>query len=392
VSSLSSPFVVGQFLIAVYQGYERGYSDFTINFQEVQGAFPNVCAPVAGILEYYRFERGFDFEFTNVPEFVAHTKTLSPLVYGLDQLSRPSPLNTVWKFATASEIHSLVDVCLDEVSRAAVCEAGVIQGLEWCLNEVMDNVLQHADTTHGYMMAQIHSGARHIAICIYDYGQGIYNSLRNSPHAPRNTVDAITIALKEGVTRDKSVGQGNGMWGLYNIVRSNSGLLNITSGSGFFGLHGTELKTSSKVPFLSTSNNCTTVDFQIDFDKIISIADALGGYKPVNARIENLQDEQNNVVYKLAEKASGTGTRQSGAGIRNEIMNVLRQSNSIVVLDFKGVSVVSSSFADELIGKLAAECGLVTFMQRFKLVGMNETVQAITNRSVTQRLGSEQSQ
>jgi anti-anti-sigma regulatory factor len=105
-----------------------------------------------------------------------------------------------------------------------------------------------------------------------------------------------------------------------------------------------------------------------------------------------MQDEQDNVMYKLSEKASGTGTRQSGAAIRNEIMNILRQSNSIVVLSFEGVSVVSSSFADELVGKLAAECGLITFMQRFRLVGMNETVQAIMNRSVTQRIGSDPSQ
>lgn len=260
ISSLSSPFVVRHFLRALHQGQDRGYSDFAIDFRDVQGAFPNACAPLAGILEYYRSERGFEFESQNVPDFVAHTKTLSPLIYGLDQSTRSSPLNTVWKFATASEIHLLVDACLEEVSRAAVCEAGVIQGLEWCLNEVMDNVLQHASTTHGYMMAQIHSGSRHIAICIYDYGQGIYNSLRSSPHAPTNAVDAITVALEEGVTRDKEIGQGNGLWGLYNIVHSNSGQLNITSGPGFFGLHGSEIKTSPKVPYLSSSNNCTTVD------------------------------------------------------------------------------------------------------------------------------------
>jgi anti-sigma regulatory factor (Ser/Thr protein kinase) len=296
-------------------------------------------------------------------------------------------LNTVWKFASADEIHRLVDGFLNEIARAAVCQHGVIQALDWCVNEIMDNVLQHAETTHGYVMGQIHPASQHIAFCIYDYGRGIFNSLRRTQHAPRNAVDAITLAVKEGVTRDKAVGQGNGMWGLYNIVRSNFGILNITSGSGFFGVNGDDTKTSTNVPFLNATHNCTTVDFQIDFDKGISISEALDGHEPANLRVENLEDDRNNVVYRLADKSSGTGTRQSGAAIRNEVINITKQTDSIVLLDFNGVSVISSSFADEFIGKLAVEFGFIGFTQRFRLVGMNATVQAITNRSVSQRLG-----
>ena len=385
--SLSSPFIVGNFLRTIYQGNQRGYQDFVLDFAAVERAFPNVCAPVAGIIEYHRSQLDYSFEFENVPDFLQRTHTLAPLVVAANSSRHHSLLNTVWRFASADEIHTLVDDFLDEVSRVAVCEEGVIQGLEWCVNEIMDNVLQHADTTHGYVMGQIHSASQHIAFCIYDYGQGIFNSLRDTQHAPKNAVDAITLAVREGVTRDKVVGQGNGMWGLQNIIRSNSGILNITSGPGFFGIHGDDTRTSANVPFLSRTHNCTTVDFQIDFDKGISIPEALGGHKPTNLRVENLEDDQNNVVYRLADKSSGTGTRQSGAAIRNEVINITKQTDSVVLLDFSGVSVVSSSFADEFIGKLAVEFGFIGFTQRFRLVGMNATVQAITNRSVSQRLG-----
>jgi anti-anti-sigma regulatory factor len=251
----------------------------------------------------------------------------------------------------------------------------------------MDNVLQHANTTHGYVMGQIHPTSQHIALCIYDFGQGIYNSLRNTQYAPKDAVDAIMLAVKEGVTRDKLVGQGNGMWGLNNIVRSNSGILGITSGSGFFGINRDEIRKSTNVPFLSPEHNCTTVDFQIDFDKGISISEALGGHEPVDVRIEHLEDDRGNVVYRLADKPSGTGTRQSGAALRNEVVNITRQTDSVVLLDFTGVSMVSSSFADEFIGKLAVEFGFIGFTQRFRLIGMNPTVQSIANRSVSQRLG-----
>lgn len=379
---------MGSFLFGIRQGKQLGYQDFVLDFDAVERAFPNVCAPVAGIIEYYRSQLDYSFKFENVPDFLQRTHTLAPLVVAVDSSQHHSLLNTVWKFASADEIRTLVNDFLDEVSRQAVCQEGVIQGLEWCVNEIMDNVLQHADTTHGYAMGQIHPASRHIAFCVYDYGQGIFNSLRGSQHAPNSAVDAITMAVKEGVTRDKVVGQGNGMWGLYNIVRANSGILNITSGSGFLGVHDDDTKTSNSVPFLSHDHNCTTVDFQIDFDKVISIPEALGMHEPTNLRIESLEDNQNNVVYRLADKSSGTGTRKSGEAIRNEVINITKQTDSVVLLDFSGVSVISSSFADEFVGKLAVEFGFIGFTQCFRLVGMNATVQAITNRSVSQRLGT----
>jgi len=385
--NLSQSFIVGSFLIALHQGRLEGCTNFRLNFATVDRVFPNVCVPVAGIIEYYRAELGISFEVEDEPEFLAHTQMKHPLVFGIDQGRRSSPLNTVWNFSTAEEIHRLVDAMLDEVSRAAVCEQGVIAGLEWCLNEVMDNVLQHSNTNHGYSMAQIHPQTQHIAICVYDNGQGIYNSLRNSHYSPATAVDAITIALEEGVTRDKKVGQGNGMWGLHNIVRANSGSLNITSGPGFLGMHGETPTTMLQIPYLSKERNCTTVDFQIDFDKGISIAKALGGHEPVNSRIECLEDDHDRIVYKLADKASGTGTRRSGVAIRNEVLNLSKPTESVIVLDITGVSVVSSSFADEFIGKLALQYGFIAFTQRFRLVGMNPIVQAIANRSVSQRLG-----
>jgi anti-anti-sigma regulatory factor len=386
IPSLSSPFVIGNFIRAIYQGNEYGYTDFVLDFSGIEGVYPNVCAPLAGLIDYYKVNREFLFNYRNVPDFLVRTRTLDPVDAASDDTHRRYPLNVVWKFSIAEEVKSLVDAYLDAVSRSSICQGGVIQGLEWCLNEVMDNVLQHATTTHGYVMGQIHNASQHMAVCIYDHGQGILNSFRTSIHSPNNAVDAITIALKEGVTRDKNIGQGNGMWGLNNIVRSNSGLLNITSGSGFVGIRTNDTRTSTSVPYLSPENSCTTVDFQIDFDKRISIANALGGYEPVNFRIENLEDERNNIVCKLAEKSSGTGTRQSGVAIRNEIINIRNQTSSVIVLNFSGVSLISSSFADELIGKLVVEYGFVGFAQGFRLIGMNETIQAITNRSVVQRL------
>ena len=99
-----------------------------------------------------------------------------------------------------------------------------------------------------------------------------------------------------------------------------------------------------------------------------------------------MEDDYENIVFPLTDKASGTGTRRSGEALRNEIVNTINQTDSIVVIDFDKLSVVSSTFADELIGKLAVKIGFISFNQKCRLVGMNETVQAIVNRSVQQRL------
>lgn len=386
---LNHPRVVSDFLDAMKDGIEKGYQDYMFVFRpSIQRAFPNTCAPIAGLVEHYR-NNGYEFQSKEIPEFIQNTYTINPLsVTDNNIMLSRAPLNRVWRFENSEEINEIVDKLVDEVYQQAFCENGVIEGLTWCLNEVMDNVLQHSLVSKGYVMGQIHKSTKHIAFCIFDAGQGIFNSLRSSKHSPRNPIDAITLAVKEGVTRDVAIGQGNGMWGLHNIVKSNSGRLVIRSNSASYMLRGDEIKTFKNIPTISKERGTTTVDFQIDFDKGISIADALGGFTPVNLRLEALEDEKGNMMYKLAEKSSGTGTRQSGQRIRNEVMNIHRETNRVIEIDFKGISVISSSFADELIGKLVAEYGFFGFMQVFRLKNMNEIVQPIVNRSVAQRMAS----
>jgi hypothetical protein len=125
----------------------------------------------------------------------------------------------------------------------------------------------------------------------------------------------------------------------------------------------------------------------LDYTAGIAISDALGGFEPTNHRIESLEDERGFIPYRLGDKSSGTGTRQSGEKLRNEILNISREASGIIVLNFDGIAVVSSSFADEFVGKLVAHFGFTGFVRRFRLVHMNNAVEGIVNRSVSQRMG-----
>ena len=380
--------VVDDFIRCMNHGYAKGYRTFQIQFSDVNLAYPNVCIPIAGILEYYQ-EQGVEFEFAfkGSTKYLKFTRFHQPLSVSenLTELKK-YPFDNTWKFNDSEDVQNLVDSLVREVSQIAVCETGVLDGLTWCLNEVMDNVLQHSQVGVGYVMGQVHSTTKHIAFCVFDYGQGIYNSLKATEHSPRFPVDAITLSIKEGITRDKKIGQGNGMWGLHNIVKSNAGTLMITSNGAAYLLKDNSVRTFPNLPYLTRQNGCTTIDFQIDYDKGISITDSLGGYTPLNLRTYSLEDERGRLIYKLADKASGTGTRQSGERLRHEIINLYNDAESIIEIDFSEVSVVSSSFADELIGKLVTEYGFSGFTHIFRLRNMNTIVQSIVNRSVSQRM------
>jgi len=299
------------------------------------------------------------------------------------ELAKSNCLNTVWKFESLDDIYLLINSFVDELSKIIVCKKGVLEGFEWSINEVLDNVLQHSGENFGYVQGQVNKRKKKFKFCVLDTGQGIYKSLLHSKHKPENAMEALQLSVKEGITRDKKIGQGNGLWGLHQIVSENVGKLVIVSNSAVYCFENNKSNSFElKTPF---ENGCI-VDFELDYSREISISKAFGGYEPVNLKMESLEDPIGNIVIDMHTKESGVGTRRSGEKIRNELMNIYTQTNKIITLNFDGINIISSSFADELIGKLVKEYGFVNFNNIFKLKNMNANVQTIVQRSVAQRM------
>jgi hypothetical protein len=57
-----------------------------------------------------------------------------------------------------------------------------------------------------------------------------------------------------------------------------------------------------------------------------------------------------------------------------------------IYLDFSDIALVSSSFADEVVGKIFVDVGPLEFMQRFELRNMSLMVRQIVDRAIQQRL------
>jgi hypothetical protein len=384
--NLSNPRVVSEFIDILNETLNSNNKNLILNFKNVQAAFPNVSVPVAGIIENMSL-KGISFEFYYLADYLKRLSIKSPLrVQENKELAQKASLDKIWRFDSADDIYLLINSFVDELSQIIVCEKGVLEGFEWSINEVLDNVLQHSSRSFGYVMGQVHPKTKHFVFCVYDTGQGIYNSLLSSSiHKPKNPVEALKLAIKEGVTRDKKIGQGNGLWGLHQIINENTGILNIISNSACYNLTNNEFKTFDRVPQLPYDNGCI-VDFQLDYGKEISISKALGGYEPVNLKLESLEDNVGNINIDMHNKESGVGTRKSGEKIRNELNNIYKQSSKNITLDFANINIISSSFADELIGKLVTEFGFYGFNNIFKLKNMNANVQSIVQRSVAQRM------
>lgn len=91
------------------------------------------------------------------------------------------------------------------------------------------------------------------------------------------------------------------------------------------------------------------------------------------------------MIFDVKNEAQrDTGSRQGGKRIRGMIENLLRE-NRPLVLDFDGVGVISSSFADEAFGRLFVEMGPRAFMSRIEMRNVDPTVEGLIDRAIMQR-------
>jgi hypothetical protein len=68
-------------------------------------------------------------------------------------------------------------------------------------------------------------------------------------------------------------------------------------------------------------------------------------------------------------------------------MNLLNADQSKpLLIDWTGVPITSSSFADEFVGKLFLELGPITFSARVRNVGMEALIKALLDKAISQRL------
>lgn len=368
-----------------------GYQEVIIS-SKATVVYPNACLPIAGIIKCYESQ---NIEFTyelDKNDYLRKCGFLKPFEKDREDIQKEyAPFDKIFVYRTSGQVADLTQAYIDCISHQSVCEDGVLKSLIWCINEVMDNVLVHSESDYGMVMAQYHPQRKHIAFCIYDSGIGIYNSMRHSIHHPKTELDALSLAVQEGVGDGK--GQGNGLFGLFEIVKENQGRLTLSSGgASIMLLNDGYINKYDHLPWISYNNKSTTVDFQIDLNNPVNLDKvfrSIGGFDGFDIRIDDMLNESGCLEYDIFKNGQGTATREAGMYLRNDIENILRREKAKIILDFGNVQTVSSSFIDELIAKMVLDIGFVNFNDLIQIKGMNRDVRLLCERSLYMRIFEE---
>jgi anti-sigma regulatory factor (Ser/Thr protein kinase) len=286
-------------------------------------------------------------------------------------------------YTSFKELNQCTSSIIDVLSKVAEFNKGVLGAVEWCLNEIADNVLVHAGGAKGWIQLIARPAVHNVDLVVVDRGAGILHTLQEGYPDIRTDEEALRLAIAQGVTRNKAVGQGNGLAGSLRIAQVAHGYVNIVSGSGNLRLFDDgRIMDVSLHPYEGT-----IVTITLPTGSPIELGQALWGH-PVNA-FEYSHVTQEGIYFSLEQEASGYGNRGSGEELALKLRNIMNQfPDESVILDFAGVDTPSASFLDEFLAKTIKREGVTSFFSRFQFRNMSPFVRQTADAVIEQRLGS----
>jgi hypothetical protein len=197
----------------------------------------------------------------------------------------------------------------------------------------------------------------------------------------------MRAAVEEGVTRDRSTNQGNGLFGTFKCCEVSGGEFDILSSNVSFKHRPGTLKVSThSIPFRGTF---VRASIRYNFEKLLERALVFRGkaYDPATDYVERVyQAESEDIQFKVNEELDAFGSRDAGRRARIKVENLMNNRTIPVLFDFSFVHLISSSFADEVFGKLFHELGPIGFGQLCKFRCVDPTVQKLIDRAIAQRM------
>ena len=388
---LSGPTRATQLLKTARNHMDR---ELIVDLSDVGQVYPNGAVPFAAVLAFLRATTNQRIT-VRMPDDSRLQRIDHPLtVENFDRWGGDTLTHSVWRYDTEADAQKLTNMYMEALTDHVQCEEGVIDSITWCLYEVMDNVFSHSRAGAGYVMMQLHTTERRCVIAVADTGIGIPRSLAETRAAPIEVLldssAAIEFALAQGATSKGGAHQGNGLYGLRRAVEINGGALNVTSGWGRWTFRGGKVQRktdkSRELPDIE-NHQSTLVDWQLDCSRKVRIDEALGVSRQINDFLEAIEDDEGVYRVSVSEIEESLGSRKLGSEIRTRLENYLNAGAQFVVLDFKGVGVVSSSFADEVLAKLASGMGELEYRRRVIVDNASVTNRGLIERAISLRLG-----
>lgn len=377
----------------------RGYGDTTLDFSGCKAAFAGpmlaLCAQAgrlrAGGVEC-ALELPKDETLSKLFVNANWANLIDPANHGASRFRGSSQVPAI-HFISAEDqsraVNQIIDTLLSSLSNLS---RGDLAAIEWSVNEITDNVINHSESTMGgYVQLSTLKKRNIVEYAVSDAGIGIPNSLRKTFPELTSDTAALDRAIREGVTRDKAIGQGNGLFGSFEICWKSEGYFDAYSGYGRLNLSDNRRMRirEDKIPYQGT-----LIVAGIDYSKPDVLKDALRfGDKPytpidyIETHYESKDGQR--VVFVMKNEATSFGSRVAARPVKTKLESLATMCpQQKVFIDFAGIPVISSSFADEVFGKLFVDLGPVNFTQKFEIVNIEETVQGLIDLAIKKRLAS----
>ena len=214
-------------------------SRILLDLSNIHFAHPSGMAPIVANIQHW-YAQGYTFDVALPSEpFLADYFRKAGWIQGIEgvhlELRTGRPKDTfipLVSYETHNELNEIINETLRHFSRIASFKKGVLDGLEWALNEVADNVLIHSGGSKGWIQLAQQPSKGLIEIVVVDCGRGILDSLREGHPDLKTDAAALAKAVEKGVTRNTNIGQGNGLAGTLRIAIAAGGFANLYSGQG----------------------------------------------------------------------------------------------------------------------------------------------------------------
>jgi hypothetical protein len=399
ISGMFQPQDVRRVFAAIHDAVDkRGYSEFELDFSRCESAFSAAMLPLCANVLQLRSNR------IDVQLKLPNSERLSRLFINTGwahflcprDFSPPARDNFSRQFPAAIySTHEQQDRLLNELLEKLLSvipnfDRSAFSAVEWALSEITDNVTNHSHSSIGGLLqlSVFDPSRKKVEFTVSDAGLGVAQTLRTAKPDIRDDIDALLQSVRSGITRNPVDFQGNGLYGTLEICRAGGGRFTLNAGhAALICVNGSVQAKRESIPFCGT-----TIDAHIDFSEPSLLEKALningGVHKPVDyIEMRYEQDDLKTITFNVKEQAISFRSRPAGRPMRTKLSNLVSNCpGQQLFVDFDTITVVSSSFADEVFGKLFVELGPMKFMQAIRLVNVSPTVQALIDRAIKQRM------
>lgn len=286
-----------------------------------------------------------------------------------------------------AEVLAVTNAICDLMLRRYDDAARFVPAVEWMTYEIIDNIVIHAEASApGVVCAQYYEAAARLEIAVVDLGRGLRASLSETRDVPDDAA-ALALAVTRGVTRDSQVGQGNGLAGTMEIARVNGGVAGLWSGGAVLRQVGPD-QLINPGPTMPGVGVVLDLNARRPVDLTETQIAAGGSWQSWNYLVAEGERVAEAGGLRVLDECAHVAGRPPAQALRRKVEALLPELEGPLVLDFEGVRMASSSFLDELLGRLAASHGPEVLTTRIQIQNLDPLVRRMADTVIAQRLGT----